>query len=258
MRKYIPVLFCLFGLYESLSIINCELCRSKTLLNIPLEIWGATFFGITALLFLSSYKKTLKIALSVWFLAHMAVIIYFGIMDKYLCSSCMILAGVEGILLILAFSSDEDNPVNTSIVQVFSVFLLIIMAAIPAGKAVMAAASNAAYGQISKMENISTESQKNIGLAPAAKDMKIYDENGKEVPIKSGTKVLFFAWWCPHCKDALLENKDMVKVSTYFKKDADNILETKEKLKDLNIPADKCYYLPDNPPVKKVPEVYQF
>lgn len=48
----------------------------------------------------------------------------------------------------------------------------------------------------------------------------------------------------------------MVLVSTFFEPEEDNVKRSKEKLRELNITTEKLYYLPDNPPVESVPQIY--
>lgn len=49
----------------------------------------------------------------------------------------------------------------------------------------------------------------------------------------------------------------MVLVSTLFSDGVDNIQKTEDKLRELNINMDRLYYMPKNPPVTKLPEIFR-
>ncbi|MEG6512416.1 hypothetical protein V6C32_10880 [Desulforamulus ruminis] len=85
-------------------------------------------------------------------------------------------------------------------------------------------------------------------------EVEVWDQSGNKVKIPG--PVLFFAWWCPECEGALLENRDMVLVSTFFEPGKDNIKKSEQKLRLLGVSTDRLYFLPENPPVDSVPTIY--
>ncbi len=269
MYRVLAFALCLYGIYRSAALMGCGACKRVDLLSIPLELWGAALFAVAALLFAVNAKAVLRPFLVLWFASHLVLLGYQGVFGRYFCPDCLTLAGMEGLLLLLAFLSGKRGKLTMLLVGLSAVSLVLVSIT-PLLPVHREDAWNKPPGAGEHLQSVlrAAGEEKNTGpgsTAGAARagrgtgpggGLRVYDRDGREVTLDSGEPVLFFAWWCPYCPEALLKNRDMALVSTYFRDGVDNVEKTEEKLRSLNINTDRCYYLPRNPPVEKVPEIY--
>lgn len=269
MYRLAASILCLYSMYRSAALAGCSVCKRVVLLNIPLELWGAALFGMAALLFALNIKVVLRPFLMLWLASHLALLGYQGVFNRYYCSDCLVLAGIEGLLLILSFLPGEWVKQGRFWAGLSAASLILVLLTLPLPvqrenvpdrlpgpeewfqDALRAAGTKKSADPAVVAGAGGTEK----GSAPK-RGLKVLDRDGREVTLDQAEPVLFFAWWCPHCPEALSKNRDMVLVSTYFRDGEDNVKKTEEKLKSLGISTGRCYYLPRDPPVGEVPAIY--
>ncbi|MFZ5645599.1 MAG: hypothetical protein ACOY46_18705 [Bacillota bacterium] len=262
-------ILCLYGMYRSATLMSCSACKRVELLNIPLELWGVVLFAMAALLFALNIKVVLRPFLILWLTSHLVLLGYQGVFSRYFCSDCMALAVIEGLLLLLSFLSAERGKQRRFWAGLSAASLVLVLMTLPL-PVHRENVQNRPPGTEERLRDAlrvagawkSEDPGSAAGVGGVEKGtvtesgLKVFDRDGREVTLDPAEPVLFFSWWCPHCTEALIKNRDMVLVSTYFRDGEDNVKKTEEKLKSLDISIDKCYYLPRDPPVEQVPTIY--
>jgi hypothetical protein len=260
-------MLCLYGMYRSAALAGCSACKKVVLLNIPLELWGVALFGMAALLFAINIKVVLRLFLMLWLAPHLALLGYQGVFNSYYCSDCLVLAGIEGLLLLLSFLPGEWVKQRRFWAGLSAASLVLVLMTLPVHRENLpdrppGPEEHPRDSLRAAVTGKSVDPAVVAGAGGTEKDtvpkrgLKVLDRDGREVTLDPAEPVLFFAWWCPHCPEALIKNRDMVLVSTYFRDGEDNVKKTEEKLKGLDISTGRCYYLPRDPPVGEVPAIY--
>lgn len=241
-KPLVPILLAFWGVHAALKLTACDICPSLSVLGYPLSLWGVGLYSAAAILFALGAYRPLRILLLAAFPLHL-FLLGWGISRGIICPTCLKLAGLTGILLLFSHVISEQQILKLQVVS-RTIFALLVVASVIylARPVTIPEQSPAANTAVNKSEQTLT----------------VYDREGNALNIDlENHPVLFFAWWCYHCDEALAKVSGLkekpVLVSTYFKKNGRDYEETDKKLTAHGLSGERIYYLPENPPVGRVP-----
>ncbi|OPY63695.1 MAG: hypothetical protein A4E56_00418 [Pelotomaculum sp. PtaU1.Bin065] len=277
------------------SKAGCAVCINSLDIGFwgkPWYLWGAVFYALMAMLAFRIKKCRLVTAIMAGgIIFHVSLIYGTYSMTNYLCHYCIGFAFME-LVAIIAYQFENPKlrdhfftwgPARSSMVVAATLFFInpvnhsIQGVQVTSGvdPYVMVASNVTLTGQLTDNRDI-TKSNENTTVQPDKEQvmdsdknvtmnddfaLKVYGQDGGQITLSLKNRpVLFFAWWCPHCDDAL---KNIAKlppwkrpypVVTYLEDENDDF-KIKQKLKANGLSNTPYYVYKDTPPIQGVPSL---
>jgi hypothetical protein len=246
-------------------------------------LWGAVFYAAAAM-FAFKYKKNwlVTVVMAGGILFHASLIYSVYTATQQVCRYCIGFLAIESIAMV-AYRFERPRPhdhlfawgpARSAVIMAIVLFLLHPASKINYGEQAFAAVvpeSKKTSQAVKKRPDLEISS----GAIPEENIRTVLKENGQtvlSVTGQDGTKInlylnkrpaLLFAWWCPHCSEAL---KNIAKlppwkrpypVAVYLQGNNDET-NIRQKLKTNGLPDTVYYIYNEIPPVEGVPVLLWF
>lgn len=265
----LALLSILFWYHDPASFCSAKACEEiPGLFGRSWYLWGAVYYAAASTLIISNKsKKFITFILLSGILFHIGLIIYGYIQTASICSYCLLFSILEVVfaLVYLMSFNEEENRFKKAFTFVsggFFILVLIILTVNPfplhkKGKVF----EITPIADVKAQENIN---RSELQPKPKTKTTRYIEASTPEGKIAildlQERPALFFASWCDHCDEALLEAAEKPQserpylVATYG--EGNDREEVKDKLAKNRLGGESYYLMPVPPAeVKKVPTI---